>query len=198
MATSTISAPSAPLVDRLVRVRDRRLRVAIQVVAGVALLALLAQVRIEVGPVPVTGQTFGVLLIAAAYGMRLATMTTVAYLVVGGLGLGVFSGGGSGLGALTGTTAGYLVGFVAAAAAVGALAQRGWDRTVAGMAAAMAVGSVVIYGCGVLGLLRFVPDVGTALAVGVWPFVLGDVLKLSLAVVLVPAAWRVLGRDGGR
>jgi biotin transport system substrate-specific component len=198
MSTGTVRAPFPPLVDRLVPLRQRWLRVAVQVGAGVALLAALAQVRVEIGPVPITGQTLGVLLIAAAYGLRLGTLTVVAYLAVGGLGLGVFSGGGSGLSTLTGTTAGYLFGFVVAAAAVGTLAQRGWDRTLPGMAAAMALGSLLIYACGVANLVRFVPDLSSALAVGVWPFLLGDALKLSLAVVLVPSAHRLLGGDRSR
>jgi biotin transport system substrate-specific component len=194
MSTGTVRAPFPPLVDRLVPSRLRPLRVAVQVVAGITVLAALAQVRIEIGPVPITGQTLGVLLIAAAYGLRLGTLTVVTYLAAGGLGLGVFSGGGSGLSTLTGATAGYLLGFVVAAAAVGGLAQRGWDRTLPGMAAAMALGSVVIYACGVANLLRFLPDLPSALAVGVWPFLLGDALKLSLAVVLVPSVHRLLGR----
>jgi biotin transport system substrate-specific component len=194
MTSSTAARPrlASPLIDRVLPLPNAAARVALQLTLGVALLAALAQVRLEIGPVPVTGQTFGVLLLAAAYGLRLGTVTMLLYLGLGGLGLGVFSGGAGGLAALTGTTAGYLAGFVPAAAVVGWLAQRGLDRSALGMAFAMTLGNLVIYACGVANLLRFVPDLGAALAVGVWPFLLGDALKLALAVALVPAAWRTL------
>jgi biotin transport system substrate-specific component len=183
-----------PLIDRLLPVPHPALRVALQVALGVIVLALLAQVRIVIGPVPITGQTFGVLLLAGAYGMSLGTLTMIAYLLVGSAGVGVFTGGGAGLAAMTGTTAGYLVGFVLAAVVVGALAQRGWDRSFAGMAAAMGIGTVIIYVSGVTWLLTFAPDLSTALAWGVWPFVVGDVIKLLAAAAMVPAVWRFLRR----
>jgi biotin transport system substrate-specific component len=194
--TGLTPALSAPLIDRLLPVPNAALRVAIQVALGVALLALLAQVRVAIGPVPITGQTFGVLLLAAAYGMSLGTLTMVAYLAVGTAGLGVFAGGGAGLATMTGSTGGYLVGFVLAALVVGALAQRGWDRSFAGMTAAMGVGTVIVYVSGVawLTLSGIAPDLTTAVAWGVWPFVAGDVIKLLLAAAMVPAAWRSIGR----
>jgi biotin transport system substrate-specific component len=194
MSATTLTPQRAPLIDRLVPVPNATLRRVLQVALGVALLALLAQVRIVVGPVPITGQTFAVLLLAAAFGSRLGVTSVLAYLLVGAAGVGVFSGGAGGLAVLTGTTAGYLVGFVVAAAVVGSLAERGWDRSFAGMAAAMGVGTVLIYVCGVAWLAGFAPDLPTALAWGVWPFVVGDVLKLLLAAALVPTAWRFFAR----
>jgi biotin transport system substrate-specific component len=194
MSATTLTPQRAPLIDRLVPVPNATLRRVLQVALGVALLALLAQVRIVVGPVPITGQTFAVLLLAAAFGARLGVTSVLAYLLVGAAGVGVFSGGAGGLAVLTGTTAGYLVGFVVAAAVVGSLAERGWDRSFAGMAAAMGVGTVLIYVCGVAWLAQFAPDLPTALAWGVWPFVVGDVLKLLLAAALVPTAWRFFAR----
>ena len=194
MTTSIGHVPATtPLIERLVPVSHPGWRLLAQLTLGVALLAALAQVRIVIGPVPITGQTLGVLLLAAVYGPVRGTAAVLAYLGVGAAGLGVFTGGGAGLAAMSGTTAGYLVGFVPAALIVGALARRGWGRTHLGMAAAMAVGSVVIYVCGVAWLTTFAPDLGTALAWGVWPFLIGDALKLSLAVVLVPALWRRFG-----
>jgi biotin transport system substrate-specific component len=194
--TGLTPALRPPLIDRLLPVPNAALRVAIQVALGVALLALLAQVRVVIGPVPITGQTFGVLLLAAAYGMSLGTLTMVAYLAVGTAGLGVFAGGGAGLATMTGSTGGYLVGFVLAALVVGALAQLGWDRSFAAMTAAMGVGTVIVYVSGVawLTLSGIAPDLTTAMAWGVWPFVAGDVIKLLLAAATVPAAWRLLGR----
>lgn len=184
----------APLIDRLLPVPNAALRTLVQVTLGVALLAVLAQVRIVVGPVPITGQTFGVLLLAAVYGRSLGAITVVAYLAAGLAGLGLFTGGVGGLAVLSGTTVGYLAGFVPAALLVGFLAQRGWDRSFLGMAAAMAIGNAVIYVGGVAWLLRIAPDLATALAWGVWPFLAGDLIKLTLAAALVPAAWRAFRR----
>ena len=194
MITSVGHVPATtPLIERLVRVPHPALRLLLQLVLGVALLAALAQLRVVIGPVPITGQTLGVLLLAAVYGPLRGTAAVLAYLGVGAAGLGVFAGGAGGLAAMGGATAGYLVGFVLAAAVVGTLARRGWDRSHAGMAAAMALGSVVIYVCGVAWLTTLAPDLATALAWGMWPFLIGDALKLSLAVALVPALWRRVG-----
>jgi biotin transport system substrate-specific component len=193
---TTVAAPglAVPLIDRLLPVPNALLRVTLQVAVGVVLLALLAQVRLAIGPVPITGQTFGVLLLAAVYGMSLGAITMVAYLTVGALGLGVFSGGAGGLAALSGTTAGYLVGFVAAALVVGYLAQRGWDRSFARTAAAMAIGTLIVYVFGVAWLTRFAPDLATAMAWGVWPFLAGDAIKVAAAAALVPTMWRWVRR----
>ncbi|HEX7004904.1 MAG TPA: biotin transporter BioY [Trueperaceae bacterium] len=183
-----------PIIERLVPVRSDTLRVALQVIIGVALLAALAQLRFEIGAVPVTGQTLGVLLIGAAYGAGLGSLTMVAYLLAGGLGLAVFSGGGSGWSFLAGTTGGYLIGFLPAALVVGYLAQRGWDRSYRAMAGAMVIGNVIIYAFGLLWLSRFAPDFATTLAWGLWPFLAGDLIKLLVAVALLPTAWRFIGR----
>lgn len=115
-----------PLISHILPVTHPILKALLQVGLGVIFIALLAQVRLELGPVPITGQTLGVLLIGAAYGLSLGTLTLVSYLIVGGLGLGVFAGGAAGWSVLSGMTAGYLLGFVLAAAVVGYLAQRGW------------------------------------------------------------------------
>ncbi len=186
------TATHPPLLHRLVPVPHRGLRTALQVALGVAFLALLAQVRIEVGPVPITGQTLGVLLLGAAAGARLGVATTLAYLGVGAAGLPVFTGGGAGLATLTGTTAGYLVGFVVAAALVGALAERGWTATAPRAFAAMLLGNLVIYAFGVAWLAQLAPDLSTAVAWGVTPFLVGDALKVALATALLPLATQAL------
>lgn len=163
--------------------------------AGVAFLALLAQLRVQIGPVPVTGQTLGVLLLGAAYGARLGVITTGAYALLGVAGLPLFAGGGSGFAYLLGPTGGYLVGFVVAAGLLGALAQRGWDRTYAGAAGAMLAATLLIYVFGVTWLtVALGGDVTAALSAGVVPFVAGDLIKLGVAVTLLPSAWRLLGR----
>lgn len=162
------------------------------VVAGSALVALAAQVRIPLpfSPVPVTGQTFAVLLVAAALGARLGPASLGLYVLEGAVGLPVFAGGNAGLATLSGATGGYLVGFVAAAAVVGALAQRGWDRRFATAALAMLAGEVVIYACGLAWLARFPLPVGL-LDAGLTPFLVGDAYKLVLAALALPAAWRL-------
>ena len=185
---------SQPLINRLVPVRNNALRVTVQVTVGVLLMALLSQVRLELGPVPLTGQTLGVLLIGAAYGFSLGGLTMLAYLVVGGLGLGVFSGGAAGWAVFTGATAGYLLGFPVAAAVVGFLAQRGFDRRVSTTALAMFIGNLIIYVPGLLWLKQLAPDWPTTLQWGLVPFIPGDLLKLLVAALLLPAAWKLLGK----
>ena len=189
-----------PLIDALVPVRAVSLRVPLQVVIGVAFLALLAQLELMVGPVPITGQTLGVLLLGAAYGGRLGGATLLAYLAAGGLGLGVFSGGGAGWAHLTGTTAGYLVGFVLAAALVGTLARRGLTRSFGGAALAMLLGNLAVYLPGLAWLYLFAGQYAPAgasplawtLTAGLVPFIPGDLVKLLVAAALLPLAERVL------
>ncbi len=185
---------SQPLINRLVPVRNDALRAFLQITLGVLVMALLSQVRLELGPVPLTGQTLGVLLIGAAYGFSLGGVTMLAYLLVGGLGLGVFSGGAAGWAVFTGATAGYLLGFPVAAAVVGFLAQRGFDRRVSTTALAMFVGNLIIYIPGLLWLKQLAPDWPTTLQWGLVPFVPGDLLKLLVAALLLPAAWKLLGK----
>lgn len=191
-----------PLIDALVPIRAVSLRVPLQVTVGVAFLALLAQVELTIGPVPITGQTFGVLLLGAAYGGRLGALTLLAYLAVGGFGLGVFAGGGAGWSYFTGTTTGYLVGFVLAAALVGAVARRGLTRSFGGAALAMLLGNVAIYLPGLAWLYAFagqyapadVSPLAWTLSAGLVPFIPGDVLKLLAAAALLPLAERLLRR----
>ncbi len=162
------------------------------VLLGTAAIALLAQVRIPLPftPVPITGQTLGVLLIAAVLGARRGTASLGLYLAGGLVGLPFFAGGGSGLAHLTGPTGGFLVGFLAAAVIVGSLAERGWTRSWLKTAALFAIGSLVIYFCGAVYLSVFV-GLRQALAMGVLPFIPGDVVKAALAAALLPAAWKI-------
>ncbi len=164
---------------------------AVAVASGSALIALAAQVRVPLpfSPVPVTGQTFAVLLVAAALGARLGPASVGLYVGEGIAGLPVYAGGGAGIATLAGPTGGYLVGFVAAAALVGALASRGWDRHFLTAVAAMLAGEVAIYAVGLAWLARFPLPVGV-LDAGLVPFVIGDAYKLVLAALALPAAWR--------
>lgn len=173
------------------------------VLAGTALIALAARVAIPLpfSPVPVTGQTFAVLLIGAALGARLGPATVIAYLGEGLAGLPVFAGGTSawspsaipGVPVIAGPTAGYLAGFVVAAWLVGALAERGFDRRVPTTVLAMLLGNVAIYALGLPWLARYV-GADRAIPLGLAPFLVGDVLKLALATAALPVAWRVLRR----
>jgi biotin transport system substrate-specific component len=176
------------------------------VVAGVAFVAVAAQVRIPVpgSPVPITGSTFGVLLVAAAYGSRLGSATIASYLLVGIAGAPIFQNGGFGMAAMYGATGGYLIGFLAAAWIVGELAEHGWDRKPYLVVAAMILGNVVIYACGVTHLAGIRLPNGAAIgwdrvwALGVAPFLIGDAIKIALAAGLLPLAWRLKERGAPR
>lgn len=189
---------SQALIQRLLPIPRLGIRTDVQVLLGVALLAALSQFRIEIGPVPITGQTFGVLLLAAAYGLRLGTLTMISYLILGGalgsFGIGIFAGGTGGWSVLSGATAGYLAGFVVAAALVGFLAQRGWDKSFALTALAMFLGSIVIYALG-LPWLQYVTKMpwSQTIAVGLTPFIIGDSIKVLLAATILPLCWTLLG-----
>ncbi len=161
------------------------------VVFGSLLLAVSAQFKIPLYPVPVTGQTLVVLLIGMTYGPRLGGITLAAYLFEGALGLPVFAGGAAGAAVLMGPTAGYLFGFLLAAIAMGYLAERGMGRTVVSTIAAMVIGNCVIYLCGALWLANFI-GFGQAIAAGMLPFLYGDALKLVVAAGLMPWAWRAV------
>ena len=161
------------------------------VVFGSLLLAVSAQFKIPLYPVPATGQTLVVLLIGMTYGPRLGGITIAAYLFEGALGLPVFAGGAAGAAVLMGPTAGYLFGFLLAAIAIGYLAERGMGRTVVSTIAAMVIGNCVIYLCGALWLANFI-GFGQAIAAGVLPFLYGDALKLVVAAGLMPWAWRAV------
>ncbi|MEK9911111.1 MAG: biotin transporter BioY [Candidatus Puniceispirillum sp.] len=161
------------------------------VVIGSLLLAASAQFKIPLYPVPVTGQTLVVLLIGMTYGARLGGVTVAAYLFQGAVGLPVFAGGAFGIATLFGVTGGYLFGFLAAAVAMGKLAERGMGRTVTSTVIAMLIGNLVIYLMGATWLGSFI-GFEKAVAVGVVPFLYGDVAKLIVAAGLMPVAWRLV------
>ena len=142
---------------------------------------------------PVTGQTFAVLLLAAIYGSKRGPAAVLTYLALGFCGLPVFAGGAFGAARLLGPTAGYLAGFLGAAFIVGTLSERGWDRQPWTAAAGMIVGNLVIYIAGVAWLSGFVRW-KFVLFTGVFPFLAGDVLKVGLATFLLPTGWKIIGR----
>ena len=180
----------------------------LQVVLAGQTLILPGDIRVTlpISPVPITAQTFSVLLVGGALGLRRGILAVGLYLAMGLL-LPVYAGGASGLDTfiardagrwVLGATGGYLLGFLLASALVGRLAELGWDRHVGGAVAAMLVGNVAIYGIGIPWLMAAAGfDIGTAISKGLAPFVFGDTLKLALAGIAFPVAWWVVGRRTG-
>ena len=160
------------------RISSRARHIAL-VLLGTLLVVLSTQLVIPTSPVPFTGQTLAVLLVGGALGFRRAVLSLALYLAIGAVGLPVFSRGGHGTEFVLGATGGYLVGFVAAAAVVGRLAEMGWDRHLLGSIGAMLVGNVVIYACGAPWLAVVTQrSLADAIAVGVAPFLLWDAVKI--------------------
>jgi biotin transport system substrate-specific component len=170
------------------------LRDAFLVVFGALLVAGLAQVRIPLPftPVPITGQTFGVLLVGAALGSRRGAASLGLYLTLGLIGFPFFTGGGYGGSYLFGATGGYLIGFIAAAYITGLLAERGLERKSSTSFIPFLIGALVIYACGVTWLAVMVGSLGKALALGFFPFLIGDAIKLAAAALALPAAWKLI------
>lgn len=183
-----------------IRVGERispRLRHLVLVLAGALFIYLTARVSIPLPgtPVPISGQTLGVLVAGGALGLRRGLAATAVYVLLGVVGLPFFAEGKGGLSVIWGATGGYLVGFVVASALVGRLAELGWDRRFLASVGACALGNLVIYLVGVSWLAAVTgSDLETAFQQGVAPFLLGDVLKLVLAAAVFPVAWWVVGR----
>ena len=170
--------------------------------AGFAILGSLilwasAKISVPFWPVPMTLQTGAVALIGAAYGWRLGAATVILYLLEGAVGLPVFEGTpakGIGIAYMLGTTGGYLLGFAVAAALIGWLAERGLDRNPIKLFGAMVVGDVIIFALGLLWLGTVVGWDKPVLEWGLYPFILGDLVKLALAACLVSAGARLVKR----
>jgi biotin transport system substrate-specific component len=174
----------------------RALRNVLLAVLGTAFVAAAAQVQIPLWPVPVTGQTFAVLIVGMVFGMRLGAATLLLYMAEGTLGIPVFAKFAAGPAVIAGPTGGYIIGFVLAAGAIGYLAERGWDRNVVATALAMLAGNVLIYVPGLLWLGSVVGWDKPVLEWGLTPFLLGDALKLALAAALLPLAWKLIRKRG--
>ena len=185
--------PSATLAERILPLPEKSpaAREAVLLGTGVLLVSLLAQleVRLPFSPVPVTGQTLGVLLAGGVLGGPRAFRAMLLYLGAGLCGLPVFSGGASGPIWLLGPTGGYLVGFPVAAWTAGVLAQRGWSRTPWKALPALAAGNSALYLFGLPWLALFV-GWDQAPALGLFPFLAGDAVKILLAAALLPLGWK--------
>ena len=210
MSTFTLAIGRPTLADR---VFSRTIAVdMVLIAAGAALTAIAAQLVIPLWPVPITGQTFAVLFVGATLGPIRGALALGLYLLIGVFGLPVFAAGGSG--SLIGSTSGgFVIGFIFAAALVGWLAQREWDRKVVGTIVAFLAGTVVMYAFGLpwlhAVLTTFPAEVMTqyfgttdvlqaTLTGGLYPFLVGDAVKALLAAGILPLAWKLIARADAR
>jgi biotin transport system substrate-specific component len=196
MTTLTLAAAGQPQSPA-----HRALYYGLLAVLGSVAIGIAAQVQIPFFPVPMTLQTLAVLIVGGAFGARLGAATVLLYIAEGVAGIPLFAGGKAGLIVLAGPTGGYLCGFVLAAALVGWLAERGFDRKASTMLVATFLGAAIVYIPGIAWLASWLMqtkamDAGTAfqaaLAGGLYPFILGDVVKAALAGLAFPAAWTML------
>ena len=191
-----LQAKRLVLIDAVLEKDIGQFRPLFLILVGSLLLTASAKVQVPFYPVPMTLQTLVVLLIGVVFGWRMGSVTVLAYLAQGALGFPVFAGTpekGLGLLYMAGPTGGYLLGFALAAATTGWLAERGLDRSATGTAFAMAAGNVVIYVCGLVWLSSFV-GMEKAVALGMVPFLFGDLMKIALATATLPMIWKFLNR----
>ena len=177
--------------------RNNLLHKALLALAGTALLTVSAKINIPMWPVPMTMQTFAVLVIGMAFGPILGAATVALYLLEGAFGLPVFAGTpakGIGLAYMAGPTGGYLLGFVLSAFTVGMLSRLGWDRNVGLTLLAMAIGTAMIFFFGVTWLSALI-GFEKAIQFGLTPFLAGAALKIALAAALLPFIWKVLRKN---
>jgi biotin transport system substrate-specific component len=168
------------------------------IIGGAGVIAGCAQISIPLGftPVPLTGQTFAILLVGATLGSIAGTASTLLYVAAGALGAPIYSGHAHGWQVIHSASGGYLIGFIAAAALTGALAERRWDRRFSSSIGAMLTGNIIIYLFGVSWLAgNLNVSTARALELGFYPFVPGDLIKLYLAAAILPAAWTYIRRD---
>ena len=189
----TVADLVRPSEKKLARLYDISL-----VLGGSVLIALCTQVAIGY-PVPITGQTFAVLMAGTFLGSRRGVLCVLAYLAEGAAGLPVFAHGRAGIAVLFGPTGGYLIGFIAAAYLVGTLAERGWDPRAGTTIRAMILGNLVLYAGGLAWLVclthlfgKSLGDGSGILAIGLYPFLAGDILKIVLAAALLPTGWKLI------
>ncbi|MBN8996303.1 MAG: biotin transporter BioY [Rhizobiales bacterium] len=197
---------SRALAPSLLGDTSRTVQEVVLVLAGTLALIIAAKVKVPFYPVPMTLQTLAVMAIAVTFGLRLGVTTVLAYLAEGALGLPVFTNTpplAAGPAYLLGPTGGFLAGFVVLAVVVGYAADRGWSRSVPKLASVLLVGDVIVMALGFTWLAAFaqLPTGGAGIGMakawagGVAPFILGDLLKIALVALAVPATWRLIARD---
>ena len=175
------------------RTTTSRLHQVLLVMLGTVLLAISAQINVPFYPVPMTMQTFMVLIIGATYGWRLGGVTLIAYLIEGAIGLPVFAEAKAGPQWLVGPTGGYLAGFVLAAIVCGYLTQRGFGRTLGSALVVFLAGAATIFAFG-LAWLSYLIGVDKAIEFGLMPFIFSEPTKIALATVLLPSCWKLVRR----
>ena len=188
------SLSEALFLESSVSNTQRNFRYVVLALAGSALIALCAQISVPFFPVPLTLQTFAVFLIGLSFGWRLGGITVALYLLEGALGLPVFAGGKGGLIVFMGPTAGYLAGVFLAATACGWFAERGFDRNYIKLLTALLISNILLYAPGLLWLCSLIGWDKPVLELGLYPFVMGDLLKIAMAVLLFPSAWKLVKR----
>lgn len=162
------------------------------ILLGSLFVALFARIEIPMQPVPITGQTFAVLLVGALLGSKRGAAAMAVYIFEGAIGLPFFAGGASGMGILTGATAGYLLGFIGAAYVIGLLAEKGLERSVRTSVIPFFIGTMIIYFFGIAWLSVVLGSFGQAVQYGLIPFLIGDAVKLIAAALALPAAWKLV------
>jgi biotin transport system substrate-specific component len=165
--------------------------------SGSLLIAVCAHIRVLLpfSPVPITGQTFAVLMIGALLGARRGCLAVLAYIAEGVAGLPVFALG-VGPAVLIGPTGGYLFGFIPAVYITGRLAEMRWDRRIRTTVLAMVLGNLVIYSFGLFWLCCLTGFNTNVLFLGLFPFIVGDLMKIILAAIVLPSCWKLLGYIG--
>ncbi|MCK5044494.1 biotin transporter BioY [Candidatus Parcubacteria bacterium] len=187
---SQISQPV--FIDVVLPKIDSRVKNIALVLSFAIITALCSKLSLEIGPIPVTMQTFAVVLAGVLLGSKRGALSQVAYLAGGLAGIPWFSRGG-GLVYILSPTFGYIIGFVVAAYIIGRLAEKGWDRKIKTSILAMFVGNVFLYFFGLVWLAQFV-GTEVLLAVGLYPFIIGDLLKILLAGLALPLGWKLINR----
>jgi biotin transporter BioY len=167
------------------------------IICGSLLIALCARVKVLLpfSPIPVTAQTFAVLIIGALFGAKRGSFAALIYVIEGAIGLPIFALGG-GFFELLGPTGGYLIGFIPAAYITGYLAQKGWDRRIGTTILAMVFGNIVIYSFGLVWMSYLMGINKSILSAGLYPFIASDLVKIILAAAVLPAGWKLLKSIG--
>lgn len=193
-------APSLVLADRLISRRTALTDVAL-VAGGVVVVSLLALAQVRIGPIPITGQTLGVMLVGGALGMRRGAAALTTYMVVGLAGAPIFAGGIGGPAYVLSPSFGFIIGFIAAAAIAGWAAERAWDRNVvlAMLGFLLATAAPFLVGVPYMATVLRMSDPTAIIAVGIAPFILPGVIKAGVAAAIFPLAWSLVRRlDGDR
>lgn len=178
--------------------RSSAITKALLITGGAIFLGTLAQIAIQVpgSPVPVTGQTLGVLLLATAYGANMGAATFALYLAIGFAGAPVFAGHGHGIERLVGPTGGYLVGMLISSWVLGALAGRKWDQKLLSAITTMLIGDLIIFSFGLIWLHQYTgKDWAWTFSAGLTPFIFGEVLKIAIAGTSLPTVWKFVARS---